>query len=171
MTFSDTEMKKLGRGPSDTHNKRLFIRISQVCHRSLAVGRSQQVKEYKHTHTHTRTHTHTHTHTHTQSHTQRQQQLEENQECQRAEAVVQRCSLKMVFLEISQNLQENTCTRICFLIKETLLKQTLLKKRLRHRCFPVNLVKFLRTAFFIERLWWLLLKVRTFHEAIQHNGF
>ena len=161
MTFSDTEMKKLGRGPSDTHNKRLFIRISQVCHRSLAVGRSQQVKEYKHTHTHT----------HTQSHTQRQQQFEENQECQRTEAVVQRCSLKKVFLEISQNSQENTCTRICFLIKETLLKQTLLKRRLRHRCFPVNLVKFLRTAFFIERLWWLLLKVRTFHEAIQHNGF
>ena len=157
MTFSDTEMKKLGRGPSDTHNKRLFIRISQVCHRSLAVGRSQQVKEYKHTHT--------------QSHTQRQQQFEENQECQRTEAVVQRCSLKKVFLEISQNSQENTCTRICFLIKETLLKQTLLKRRLRHRCFPVNLVKFLRTAFFIERLWWLLLKVRTFHEAIQHNGF
>ena len=32
---------------------------------------------------------------------------------------------------------------------------TLLKKRLWHRCFPVNFVKFLRTPFFIEHLWWL----------------
>ena len=35
---------------------------------------------------------------------------------------------------------------------------TLLKKRLWHRCFPVNFVKFLRTPFFIEHLWWLLLQ-------------
>ena len=34
---------------------------------------------------------------------------------------------------------------------------TLLKKRLWHRCFPVNFVKFLRTPFFTEHLWWLLL--------------
>ena len=38
--------------PSNTHNKRSLIRTSQVCHRRLAVGRSQQVEEYKHTHTH-----------------------------------------------------------------------------------------------------------------------
>ena len=49
------------------------------------------------------------------------------------EAVVQRCSIKMVFLEISQNSQENTWST------------TLLKKRLWHRCFPVNFLKFLRT--------------------------
>ena len=30
------------------------------------------------------------------------------------EAVVQRCSVKRVFLEISQNLQENTCGRVFF---------------------------------------------------------
>ena len=34
-----------------------------------------------------------------------------------AEAVVQRCSAKKVFLEISQNSQENTCARVSFLIK------------------------------------------------------
>ena len=34
-----------------------------------------------------------------------------------AEAVVQRCSVKTVFLEISQNSQENTCARFSFLIK------------------------------------------------------
>ena len=33
----------------------------------------------------------------------------------------------------------------------------LLKKRLRHRCFPVNLVKFVRTPFLTEHIWWLLL--------------
>ena len=39
----------------------------------------------------------------------------------------------------------------------------LLKKRLRHRCFPVNFARFLRTPFLTEHLWWLLLyKVITF---------
>ena len=33
------------------------------------------------------------------------------------EAVVQRCSLKKVFLENSQNSKENTCARVSFLIK------------------------------------------------------
>ena len=34
-----------------------------------------------------------------------------------AEAVVQRCSVKKMFLEIPQNSQENTCARVSFLIK------------------------------------------------------
>ena len=34
---------------------------------------------------------------------------------------------------------------------------TLLRKRLWHRCFPVNFVKFLRTPFFTEHLRWRLL--------------
>ena len=77
-----------------------------------------------------------------------------------AEAVVQSCSVKKVFLEISQNSQENTCARVSFLIKlqaSGLSPTTLLKKRLWHRCFPVNFVKFLRTLFFTNHLWWLLL--------------
>ena len=36
---------------------------------------------------------------------------------------------------------------------------TLLKKRTWHRCFPVNFVKFLRTPFLTDHLWWLLLIV------------
>ena len=36
---------------------------------------------------------------------------------------------------------------------------TLLKKRLWSRCFPVSFVKFLRTPFLTEHLWWLLLKI------------
>ena len=35
----------------------------------------------------------------------------------KAEAVAQRCSVKKVFLEISQNSQENTCAKVYFLIK------------------------------------------------------
>ena len=61
----------------------------------------------------------------------------------------QRCFTKKVFLEISQNLQENT---------EGLRPATSLKKRLWYRCFPVNFVKFLRTPFCIEQLRWLILK-------------
>ena len=33
-----------------------------------------------------------------------------------SEAVVWRCSVEKVFLEISQNSQENTCARVSFLI-------------------------------------------------------
>ena len=69
------------------------------------------------------------------------------------EAVVQRCSLKKVY-KILQISQANACLRVSFLIK---LPRILLKKRLWHRCFPVNFAKFLRTAFFIEHFWWLLL--------------
>ena len=36
---------------------------------------------------------------------------------------------------------------------------TLLKKRLLHRCFPVNFVKFLITSILTEHLWWLLIYV------------
>ena len=56
------------------------------------------------------------------------------------EAVVQTCSVKKMFLEISQNSQENTCARVSFLIKLQAWPATLLKKRLCHKCFPVNFV-------------------------------
>ena len=38
-----------------------------------------------------------------------------------------------------------------------LRRATLLKKWLWHRCLPMNFVKFPRTPFYIEYLWWLLL--------------
>ena len=51
-------------------------------------------------------------------------------------------------LEISQNSQENTCARVSFFNKVgSLWLATLLKKRLWHRCFPVNFAKFLRKPF------------------------
>ena len=84
------------------------------------------------------------------------------------EAVVQRCSVKKVFLEISQNSQENTCTGVSFLIKLQALGLTLLKKRLWHRFFPVNFVKFLRTLYFTEYLWWLLLETLLWCSSISY---
>ena len=72
------------------------------------------------------------------------------------EAVAHRCSVKKVLLEISLNLQENTCARASFLI---ILQApaTLLKKKFWRMCFPVNFAKFLRTPILTEHLWWLLL--------------
>ena len=60
-----------------------------------------------------------------------------------------RCSIKKIFLKILQNLQENTCTRVSFLIK-------LQDFRLRHRCFPITFAKFSRTPFLWNTLWQLL---------------
>ena len=65
------------------------------------------------------------------------------------EAVALTCSAKKVFLEISQNSQENTCARVSFIIKFAGLRSaTLLKRRLQHRYFPVYFAKFLRTPFY-----------------------
>ena len=75
----------------------------------------------------------------------------------KVEKAIRRCSVKKLFLEISQNSQENTCARVSFLIKLQAAPATLLKKRLWHRCFPVNFAKFLRTPFLTEHLRWLLI--------------
>ena len=59
---------------------------------------------------------------------------------------------KKEFLEISQNPQESTCASL-FLNKVAGLRFAILfKKRLWHRCFPVNFAEFLGTPFFIEHL-------------------
>ena len=52
---------------------------------------------------------------------------------------------------------KHLCHSLFFNKVAGLSSATLLKKRLWHRCFPVNFVKFLRTTFFTEHLWWLLL--------------
>ena len=66
---------------------------------------------------------------------------------------IPRSSRPEVFLEISQNSQENTCARASFLIKESLYQ----KRGSGTGCFPVNYAKFLRTPFFKKHFWWLLL--------------
>ena len=36
---------------------------------------------------------------------------------------------------------------------------TFFEKKPQHRCFPVNITKCLRKAYFMELLWWVLLKM------------
>ena len=89
------------------------------------------------------------------------------------EAVAQACSAEKMLLQISQNSQKNICARVSFSIKLQALgprSATLLKKRLWHRCFSVNFVKFLRTPFCIEHLWWLLLKPQLTN-IVNHLGW
>ena len=52
---------------------------------------------------------------------------------------------KKLFLKISQYSQEKNCAGVSFLIKLQALSPVTLLKRLQHRCFPMNIVKFLRT--------------------------
>ena len=75
-----------------------------------------------------------------------------------------------MLLKIWQISQKNHCVgaffkyvtglQACNFVKKRLFlclrPATLSKKRLWHRCFPVTFVKFLKTPFFIEHLWWLL---------------
>ena len=55
----------------------------------------------------------------------------------------QRCSIKKGVFRNFTKFTGNTCARVSFLIKLQALK-----KRLWHRCFPVNFAKFLRTPFY-----------------------
>ena len=57
----------------------------------------------------------------------------------------------------------------CFRVLESLFKKVAgfearksIKRRHQHRCFAVNIANFLKTAFSIEHLWWLLLELRHF---------
>ena len=59
-------------------------------------------------------------------------------DCQHSEATARGVFWKKMFLKFLQNSQESTCVRASFLIR----------KRLQHRCFPVNFAKFLRASFY-----------------------
>ena len=48
---------------------------------------------------------------------------------------------------------KHLCQSLFFNKVAGLRSATLLKKRLWHRCFPVNFAKFLRTSFFIQHFW------------------
>ena len=73
----------------------------------------------------------------------------------RSEAVVQRCSVKKVFLKIC-NIHKKTP------VLEPLFNNFIKNRPQHNRCFHVNIAKFLRTAFTIEHLRWLLLIVTSF---------
>ena len=54
---------------------------------------------------------------------------------------------------------KHLCQSLFFNKVAGLRPATLLKKRLWHKCFPVNFSRFLRTSFLTEHLRWLLLMV------------
>ena len=54
-------------------------------------------------------------------------------------SIMNRCSIEKLFLEILQYSQEDACVE-----NAGLQSCNFVKKRLRHRCFPVNIAKFLR---------------------------
>ena len=75
------------------------------------------------------------------------------------------CSVK-VFLKILHISQESTC--VDFLIKfRSSYRRCSIKMGLQHRCFPVNIVKFLRTPFSQYISGRLLLRV----EGLQASSF
>ena len=63
-----------------------------------------------------------------------------------AEAIVCRCSLKLVFQKIRK-----------FYKKTPVLESLFNKKSLKLKHFPLKIDKFFITPFFKERLWWLLM--------------
>ena len=64
---------------------------------------------------------------------------------------------KGVLRNFAKFIGKHLCQSLFFKNVAGLRLATLLKKRLQHRCFPVNFVKFLKTPFSIEQLWWVLL--------------
>ena len=62
--------------------------------------------------------------------------------------------------------RKNLCQSLHFNKVAGLRSATLLKKRLQHRCFPVNFSKFLRTPFLTEHLRWLLLDLKFIIEIV-----
>ena len=71
------------------------------------------------------------------------------------EAVVRRYSVKKVFLKFRKT--HRKASGLSFNNVVALRPTTLLKKRLRHRHFPMNFAKLLRTPFITDHLRWLLL--------------
>ena len=78
---------------------------------------------------------------------------------QHSEAVVQMCSVKKVFLEISQNSQENTCNRVSFLTKLQAWGQSLFSNKVEDLRPATLFKKASGTGVFLWILW-------DFHEHI-----
>ena len=69
----------------------------------------------------------------------------------RSKVVAWFCSVEKVFCDIFQNSKGNTFAGVSFLIKVHTRPVTLLKKRLLHRCFPLNFEKSHRAPFYKHR--------------------
>ena len=66
---------------------------------------------------------------------------------------------KGVLRNFAKFMGKHLCQSLFFNKVPGLRPATLLKKRIRYRCFPVNFPKFLRTPLFTEHLRWLLLTI------------
>ena len=64
-------------------------------------------------------------------------------------------SQMLLKIGVFRNFTVFTWKHLCWSLFGDFQAYKFIKKRLQHRCFPVNIAKFLRTAFFIEHLWWL----------------
>ena len=64
---------------------------------------------------------------------------------------------KGLLINFTEFTGKNRCQGLFLNKVADLRPATILRKRLWHRCFPMNFAKFVRTPFIIERLWWLLL--------------
>ena len=76
-------------------------------------------------------------------------------------AVAQTCSVKKVFLEISQNSQENTCARVSFLIAAC----NFIKKETLAQVFPCEFCKISKNNFFTEHFWVTVVDLYLYHLA------
>ena len=74
-----------------------------------------------------------------------------------------RCSVRKVFLEILQNSQENTCSRVSFLIKLKASTCNVIKKEALTQMFFCEFCEIFRNTFFIEHLPGTALHIRIFY--------
>ena len=74
-----------------------------------------------------------------------------------SEAVVQSCTVKNMFLEISQNSQERTCARVSFLIQLQSSNLLLYLKKTLAQVFSCQFYEISKNTFFTEHPWWQLL--------------
>ena len=68
------------------------------------------------------------------------------------EAVAQRCSIKKVFLEVSQNSQKNTCARVSFLIKLLASAYNFIKKETPAQVFSCEFGEIFKNTSFYRTL-------------------
>ena len=69
------------------------------------------------------------------------------------EVVVQRCSVKKVFLEIPQNSQENTCARVFFFNKVADQACNFIKKETLAQVISCEFCEISKNTFFTEHFW------------------
>ena len=71
-----------------------------------------------------------------------------------AETAVRSYSVKKMFLKISKNSQENTCTRVSFLIKLQSSACNFIKQESRTQVFSCEICETFKKTFLYRTLWW-----------------